>query len=58
MGNYDDSELVQVSALEHWVYCPRQCALIHLEQTFAWPITGNLVARLVGASFQAIWTRE
>ena len=34
MGNYDDSELVQVSALEHWVYCPRQCALIHLEQTF------------------------
>jgi hypothetical protein len=33
-------------------------ALIHLEQTFAWPITGNLVARLVGASFQAIWTRE
>lgn len=23
-----------VSALEHWSYCPRQCALIHVEQTF------------------------
>ena len=25
---------VMISALEHWSYCPRQCALIHLEQTF------------------------
>jgi CRISPR-associated exonuclease Cas4 len=32
--NWDDSELVMISALEHWAYCPRQCALIHLEQTF------------------------
>ncbi|MCC6483386.1 MAG: CRISPR-associated protein Cas4 [Armatimonadetes bacterium] len=23
-----------ISALEHWVYCPRQCGLIHLEHTF------------------------
>lgn len=23
-----------LSALEHWSYCPRQCALIHLEQAF------------------------
>ena len=30
----DESELVMISALEHWNYCPRQCALIHLEQTF------------------------
>jgi len=29
-----DSDLVMISALEHWSYCPRQCALIHLEQTF------------------------
>ncbi len=33
-GGWDDSELVMISALEHWSYCPRQCALIHLEQTF------------------------
>jgi len=25
---------VMISALEHFSYCPRQCALIHLEQTF------------------------
>lgn len=25
---------VPISALEHHVYCPRQCALIHVEQTF------------------------
>jgi CRISPR-associated exonuclease Cas4 len=31
---WDDSELVMISALEHWAYCPRQCALIHIEQTF------------------------
>jgi CRISPR-associated exonuclease Cas4 len=31
---WNDSELVMISALEHWSYCPRQCALIHLEQTF------------------------
>jgi CRISPR-associated exonuclease Cas4 len=23
-----------VSALQHWLYCPRQCALIHAEQAF------------------------
>ena len=25
---------VPLSALEHWSYCPRQCALIHVEQAF------------------------
>lgn len=25
---------VPISALEHWIYCPRQCALIHVEQSF------------------------
>jgi len=25
---------VPISALQHYSYCPRQCALIHLEQTF------------------------
>jgi CRISPR-associated exonuclease Cas4 len=29
-----DDDLVLISALEHWSYCPRQCALIHLEQTY------------------------
>ncbi|MDP1680434.1 MAG: CRISPR-associated protein Cas4 [Burkholderiales bacterium] len=26
---------VSLSALQHWIYCPRQCGLIHLEQVFA-----------------------
>lgn len=30
----EDIELVMISALEHYSYCPRQCALIHIEQTF------------------------
>ncbi len=31
---FPDDQLVMISALEHWSYCPRQCGLIHLEQTF------------------------
>jgi CRISPR-associated exonuclease Cas4 len=29
-----DADLVLISALQHWSYCPRQCGLIHLDQ--AW----------------------
>lgn len=29
-----DGYEVMISALEHYAYCPRQCALIHIEQTF------------------------
>jgi len=25
---------IMISALQHYVYCPRQCALIHMEQTY------------------------
>lgn len=32
--NTAESELVMLSALEHWSYCPRQCALIHLESVW------------------------
>lgn len=30
----EPDDLIMVSALEHWSYCHRQCALIHVEQTF------------------------
>lgn len=33
MANPAD-EIVALSALQHWIYCPRQCGLIHLEQAF------------------------
>lgn len=31
----DDEDLIPLSALQHYLYCPRQCALIHLEQQWA-----------------------
>lgn len=31
----DDSALAPLSALQHLVFCPRQCALIHLEDAWA-----------------------
>jgi CRISPR-associated exonuclease Cas4 len=43
---------VPLSALQHWVYCPRQCGLIHLEQAFEDNIhtaRGQAVHRLVDA---------
>ncbi len=30
-----ETEPTALSALQHWIYCPRQCGLIHLEQAFA-----------------------
>lgn len=30
----ENSDLVPISALNHYTYCPRRCALIHVEQTF------------------------
>lgn len=32
---FAEEELIPISALQHWLYCPRQCALIHLEQAWA-----------------------
>ena len=30
-----DSDLIALSALQHYLFCPRQCALIHIEQAWA-----------------------
>ena len=35
MPDKEEDDLVMLSALEHYSYCPRQCALIHQEQTFS-----------------------
>lgn len=32
--NAEPADPIMLSALQHWSYCPRQCALIHLEQAF------------------------
>ena len=32
---YIEEDLIQLSALQHFVFCPRQCALIHIEQLWS-----------------------
>lgn len=32
---YNEDDLLPISALQHYLYCPRQCALIHLEQAWS-----------------------
>lgn len=31
----EEDDLIPLSALQHYLYCPRQCALIHVEQVWA-----------------------
>lgn len=31
----DEDDLIPLSALQHYLYCPRQCALIHVERLWA-----------------------
>lgn len=31
----EDDDFIPLSALQHYLYCPRQCALIHVEQQWA-----------------------
>ena len=32
---FAERDLIPISALQHYLYCPRQCALIHIEQAWA-----------------------
>jgi CRISPR-associated exonuclease Cas4 len=32
---FEEDSLIMISALQHYVFCPRQCALIHIEQVWA-----------------------
>lgn len=32
---YTEEDLIQLSALQHFVFCERQCALIHIEQVWS-----------------------
>ncbi len=32
---FSEDELIPISAIQHWVFCPRQCGLIHLEGLWA-----------------------
>lgn len=46
----DESDPIPLSALQHWCYCPRQCALIHIDQIFEenlYTLRGRAVHRQV-----------
>ena len=48
----NERDPVPLSALQHWCYCPRQCALIHVEQVFAenlFTLRGQVVHKQVDA---------
>ncbi len=32
---FTEDDFIQLSALQHYAFCPRQCALIHIEQVWA-----------------------
>lgn len=52
----DDEIEVPISAIEHFSYCPRQCALIHVEQTYdenLFTIRGRLAHERVHSSDDA-----
>src|SRR5690606_15742425 len=34
-ADMEEDDLIPLSALQHYLYCPRQCALIHVEQQWA-----------------------
>lgn len=44
--HYPDEQLLPISALQHLIFCPRQCALIHVERLWAdnqWTAEGNVL---------------
>lgn len=46
----NDANPISISALQHYAYCPRQCALIHVEQVFEdniYTARGQAVHKLV-----------
>lgn len=54
---YDHEIEVLISAIEHYSYCPRQCALIHVEQSYdenVYTVRGNLVHERVDAGVDSV----
>ena len=48
LGDHEEPVEVLLSAIEHYSYCPRQCALIHVERTWTenvYTVRGSLALR-------------
>lgn len=53
----DEDSLIALSALQHYLFCPRQCALIHVEQV--WAEDGATAAgRLLHEKVDAGWPEK
>ena len=39
---FTEDDYIQISALQHYIFCPRQCGLIHLEEK--WDENAQVVA--------------
>jgi len=53
----DDDIDVLISAIEHYSYCPRQCALIHVEQTYeenVYTVRGTLAHERVDSGVDTV----
>ena len=50
---YAEDDLIMISALQHFAFCERQCALIHLEQVWE---ENRLTAE--GKCFTNAWIRR
>ncbi len=58
--HWSDDDLVPISALQHWSYCPRQCGLIHLDQAWdenLYTLRGRAVHELVDTP-EGEWQRD
>lgn len=52
---YSEDEMVMISALQHYLFCPRQCALIHLEHLWSenfLTVSGALMHDRVDSGFR------
>jgi len=55
--DWDDEPEVPISAIEHYSYCPRQCALIHVEGTYeenVYTMRGQLAHERVHAGDESV----
>lgn len=55
---FSEDETVLISAIEHFAYCPRQCALIHVERVFEENVFTLRGRRVHERADQPISTRE
>ena len=42
MSHYDEDQMLMLSGIQHYMFCPRQWALIHIEQQLANDLTAVL----------------